>query len=72
MWQNINKQILYNLLERKIKDKKLQWLTKEILYSNGFEKGLPIRKLYKPVFCKYIFERNGSICKKRAKDKILV
>ncbi len=34
------------LEERKIKDKKLQWLTKEILYSNGIEKGLPIRKLY--------------------------
>ena len=55
-FQNIDKQILYKLLERKIKDKKLQWLTKEILYSNGIEKGLPIRKLYKPVFCKYIFK----------------
>lgn len=71
-FQNIDKQILYKLLERKIKDKKLQWLTKEILYSNGIDKGLPIRKLYKPMFCKCIFERNGSICKKRAKDKILV
>ena len=63
-FQNIDKRILYTLLERKIKDKKLQWLTKEILYSNGIEKGLPIRKLHKSVFCKYIFERNGSICKK--------
>ena len=44
-FQNIDKQILYKLIERKIKDKKLQWLTKEILYSNGIEKGLPIRKL---------------------------
>ena len=42
-FQNIDKQILYNILQRKIKDKKLQWLTKEILYSNGTEKGLPIR-----------------------------
>ena len=71
-FQNIDKQILYKLIERKIKDKKLQWLTKEILYSNGIEKGLPIRKLYKPMFCKCIFEQNGPICKKRAKDKILV
>jgi len=41
-FQNIDKEILYNILERKIKDKKLLWLTKEILYSNGIEKGLPI------------------------------
>ena len=41
-FQNINKEILYNILMKKIKDKKLLWLTKEILYSNGKEKGLPI------------------------------
>lgn len=41
-FQNIDKTILYNILQRKIKDKKLLWLTKEILYSNGKEKGLPI------------------------------
>lgn len=41
-FQNIDKTILYNILQRKIKDKKLLWLTKEILYSNGIEKGLPI------------------------------
>ncbi len=63
-FQNIDKKILYKLLERKIKDKKLQWLTKEILYSNGLDKGLPIRKLYKPMLCKYILKRNGPICKK--------
>lgn len=41
-FQNIDKAILYNILQRKIKDKKLLWLTKEILYSNGAERGLPI------------------------------
>lgn len=41
-FQNIDKTILYNILQRKIKDKKLLWLTREILYSNGIEKGLPI------------------------------
>ena len=35
------------------------------------KKGLPIRELYKSVFCKYIFERNGSICQKWVKNKIL-
>lgn len=32
-FQNIDKSILYNILQRKIKDKKLLWLTKEILLS---------------------------------------
>ena len=41
-FQNIDKGVLYNILQRKIKDKKLLWLTKEILYSNGTHKGLPI------------------------------
>ena len=41
-FQNINIEILYKILKQKIKDKKLIWLTEEILYSNGKEKGLPI------------------------------
>ena len=41
-FQNIDKEILYNILQRKTKDKKLLWLTREILYSNGVERGLPI------------------------------
>ena len=41
-FQNIDKNILYKILSRKIKDKNLLWLTQEILYSNGTEKGLPI------------------------------
>lgn len=60
-FQNIDKQILYSILQRKIKDKKLLWLTKEILYSNGIDKGLPIRKLHKPMFCKYLPKSNRSI-----------
>ena len=42
-FQNIDKQILYKILCRKIKDENLLWLTREILYSNGDQKGLPIR-----------------------------
>ena len=41
-FQNIDKSILYKILNRKIKDKKLLWLTKEILYSNGTDHGIPI------------------------------
>lgn len=41
-FENINKDILYNILSRKIQDEKLLWLLKEIIYSNEEEKGLPI------------------------------
>ena len=41
-FQNIDKEILYEILKRKIYDKKLLWLIKEIIYSNEGEKGLPI------------------------------
>lgn len=32
--ENIDKDILYKIMQRKIKDKKLLWITKEIIYSN--------------------------------------
>ena len=41
-FQNIDKNILFEILKRKIKDEKLLWLTREILFSNGEQKGLPI------------------------------
>ena len=41
-FENINKNILYKILDRKIKDPKVIWLTKEILYSNEGKTGLPI------------------------------
>ena len=41
-FDSINKNILLNILERKIKDEKVMWLIKEILYSQEREKGLEI------------------------------
>lgn len=41
-FNNINKKILLQILERKIKDKKLIWLIKEILYKQPREKGIEI------------------------------
>lgn len=41
-FENIHKDILYEILQRKIKDKKILWLTKEIIYSNNEKTGLPI------------------------------
>ena len=41
-FQNIDKRILWDILKRKIKDKKLLWLTKVILMSTEGMTGLPL------------------------------
>ena len=41
-FDNINKKILLNILEKRIKDKDVMWLINEILYANKREKGLEI------------------------------
>ena len=41
-FDNIDKKILLNILEKRIKDKDVMWLIKEILYANKREKGLEI------------------------------
>ncbi len=55
-FQNIDKDILMSILNKKVKDKKLVRLITEIVYSNEGKKGIPIRKLYFTNFCKYIFK----------------
>lgn len=51
---NINKDKLFEILKRKIKDEDLIWLLHEIIYSKKEEKGIPIRKFNKSNFCKHI------------------
>lgn len=41
-FDNINKNILLRILERKIKDKDLLWLINQILFAQKREKGLEI------------------------------
>lgn len=41
---SINKDILLSIVERKIKDKDIIWLLKQIIYSDREESGIPIRK----------------------------
>ena len=55
-FQNIDKDILYKILNGKILDNKLMWLLKEIIYSNEGKKGLAIRKLYITDVCKHILK----------------
>lgn len=49
-FQNINREKLCNILERKINDEKLMWLLKEIIYSNEEKKGIPIGNYTSQVF----------------------
>ena len=44
-FDNIDKEILLKILERKIKDTKVIWLIKEILYAQKREKGLEIMNI---------------------------
>ena len=41
-FQNIDKSILWDILKRKIKDRKVLWLTRKILLSTKGMKGLPL------------------------------
>ena len=50
-FDNINKNILLKILQRKIKDKDLLWLINQILFTQKREKGLDITNV-----CKYIFK----------------
>ena len=49
-FQNINKNILMNILSRKVKDEKLYKLLEKIVYSNSGLKGLPIGNYTSQIF----------------------
>lgn len=55
-FDNIDKNILFKILKKKIKDENLLWLINEILFSQKREKGIEIRKLYFTDVWKYIFK----------------
>ena len=68
-FENIDKNILYKILERKIKDKKVQWLTKEIIYSNAGEKGLPIGNYTSQMFANIYLNEMDQYIKHNLKCK---
>ena len=68
-FQNIDKRILDSILQRKIKDKKLLWITYEILYSNGKEKGLPIGNYTSQCFANIYLNEMDQFAKHNLKLK---
>jgi len=49
-FQNIDKEILFKIVQRKIKDKKILWLTREIIYSKHSATGIPIGNYSSQIF----------------------
>lgn len=68
-FQNIDKKALFNILQRKIKDEKLLWLTREILYSNGIDKGLPIGNYTSQCFANIYLNELDQYAKHKLKLK---
>ena len=68
-FENINKNIVYEILQRKIKDKKVLWLTKEILYSNNGENNLPIGNYTSQMFANIYLNELGQYVKHKLKGK---
>lgn len=71
-FQNINKKILYNIINRKIKDKKLLWLTKEILDSRKGEKGIPIGNYSSQIYANIYLNEIDQYIKRVLKVKYYV
>ena len=68
-FQNINKDILYNLLSKKIADKKVLWLTKEIIYSTEGELSIPLGNYTSQVFANYYLHQYDIYAKETLKCK---
>ena len=68
-FENINKNIVYEILQRKIKDEKVLWLTKEILYSNNGENNLPIGNYTSQMFANIYLNELDQYVKHKLKGK---
>ena len=68
-FDNINKNILLNILKRKIKDKDLLWLIKEILYAQKREKDLEIGNYTSQMFANIYLNEVDQYIKHKLKVK---
>ena len=68
-FQNINKKILMNILQRKIKDKKLMWLIEEIVCSTAEETGIPIGNYTSQLFANIYLNEVDQYIKHKLKVK---
>ena len=68
-FDNINKEILFNIIKRKIKDKDLLWLINEILYAQKREKGLEIGNYTSQMFANIYLNEIDQYIKHQLKVK---
>ena len=68
-FENIDKDIMFKILQRKIKDKKVLWLTKEIIYSNKGQKGIPIGNYTSQVYANIYLNELDQYIKHKLKCK---
>ena len=68
-FDSINKEILLNIIERKIKDKNLIWLIQEILYAQKREKGLEIGNYTSQMFANIYLNEIDQYVKHKLKIK---
>ncbi len=68
-FDNINKEILLNIIKRKIKDKDLLWLINEILYAQKREKGLEIGNYTSQMFANIYLNEIDQYIKHELKVK---
>lgn len=66
---NIDKKILWDILKRKIKDKKLLWLTRKILLSTEGLKGLPLGNYTSQMFANIYLNEIDQYAKHKLKCK---
>ena len=68
-FQNIDKRILWEILKRKMKDKKLLWLTREILLSTEGMVGLPLGNYASQMFANIYLNELDQYVKHKLKCK---
>lgn len=68
-FQNIDKRILWEILKRKIKDRKLLWLTRTILLSTEGMKGLPLGNYTSQMFANIYLNEIDQYAKHKLKCK---
>lgn len=71
-FNSIDKKILVNILQRKIKDKKLIWLINEILYAQKREKGIEIGNYTSQIFANIYLNEVDQYIKHELKVKYYV
>lgn len=68
-FQSIDKDILYNIITRKVKDKKLLWLIREIIYSSPSKKGVAIGNYTSQIFANIYLNEVDQFIKRKLKIK---